>query len=171
MAKIQTGRYLADVPSDGEVVVFLIGMRVNRLLQVWRWLPVATAMPRMLVELAKRPELGLLAPPKTFLSGRNVLLVQYWRSFEDLERYSRADDLAHLPAWRSFNKKVRDNGSVGIWHETYRVPADRIESIYGNMPSFGLGAALGTRKVGSGAHSAAERLRVRTDDTPPVAPY
>lgn len=171
MAKIRTGRYLADLPAEGEVVVFLIGMRVNRLLQVWKWLPVAMAMPRMLIELAKHPELGLLARPATFVSGRTVLLVQYWRSFEELERYSRANDLAHLPAWRSFNKRVRDNGTVGIYHETYRVPVDRIETIYGNMPPFGLGAALGSSKVGSGAQSAAERLGLRADDVPPVAPY
>ena len=88
-----------------------------------------------------------------------------------LERYSRANDLAHLPAWRSFNKRVRDNGTVGIYHETYRVPVDRIETIYGNMPPFGLGAALGSSKVGSGAQSAAERLGLRADDVPPVAPY
>jgi hypothetical protein len=40
---------------DGEFVVFLIGMRINRPLRVWRWLPVAAAMPRMLIELGRHP--------------------------------------------------------------------------------------------------------------------
>jgi hypothetical protein len=31
---------------DGEFVVFVIGMRINKVLQVHKWLPVATAMPR-----------------------------------------------------------------------------------------------------------------------------
>lgn len=171
MAKIQPGRHMADLPTDGEVVVFVIGMRINRLLMPWKWVPVAFAMPRMLVELAKRPELGLMGRPRTFVSGRTVVLIQYWRSFEDLERYSRANDLAHLPAWRAFNKNVRDNGTVGIFHETYRVPYDRIETVYGNMPPFGLAQALGSRKVGGGSQSAAERLQVRTGDVPPVDPY
>ena len=50
--KRMTGR------MDGEFVVFLIGMRVNKPWKIWKWLPVATAMPRMLIELAKQPELG-----------------------------------------------------------------------------------------------------------------
>ena len=91
--------------------------------------------------------------------SRTVVLIQYWRSFEDLESYSRAKDLAHLPAWRAFNKSVRDNGTVGIFHETYRVPYERIETVYGNMPVFGLGQALGTTKVGGGAQSAADLSR------------
>lgn len=171
MAKIRPGRYTADLPSDGELVVFVIGMRVNRLLTPWKWMPVAFAMPRMLAELAKRPDLGLLGRPRSFVSGRTVVLIQYWRSFEDLEHYSRATDLAHLPAWRAFNQRVRDNGTVGIFHETYRMPVSQIETIYGNMPPFGLGDALGSHRVGGGSQSAAARLQVRDDDVPPVAPY
>jgi hypothetical protein len=33
----------------GDFVVFLIGMRVWKF---WKWLPMATAMPRMLIELS-----------------------------------------------------------------------------------------------------------------------
>ena len=36
---------------EGDFVVFLIGMRINRPLRVDRWMPVAAAMPRMLKEL------------------------------------------------------------------------------------------------------------------------
>lgn len=43
---------------EGEIVVFLIGMRINRLWKVHKWLPVARAMPRMLAELAAAPEHG-----------------------------------------------------------------------------------------------------------------
>ncbi len=45
---------------DGEFVVFLIGMRVNRWWKVLQWLRVALAMPRMLRELHGKPELGFL---------------------------------------------------------------------------------------------------------------
>jgi Domain of unknown function (DUF4188) len=41
---------------DGDLVVYLIGMRINR---PWRpdlWLPVFSAMPRMLAELMKDKE-------------------------------------------------------------------------------------------------------------------
>ncbi|MEI8239942.1 MAG: DUF4188 domain-containing protein, partial [Actinomycetota bacterium] len=87
MAKINKGRFSADVGADGKVL-FLIGMRLNKIWQPWKWLPVATAMPRMLIELQKNPSLGLVGKPSTFLSGRTILVWQYWESFEKLEEYS-----------------------------------------------------------------------------------
>jgi hypothetical protein len=58
MATIHPGRYTAEI--EGDFVVFLIGMRLNRPWKVHRWLPVFAAMPRMLRELARDPERGLL---------------------------------------------------------------------------------------------------------------
>ena len=171
MAKVLEGRRTAEMEDRDEVVVFLIGMRINRLWQVWRWLPVLAAMPRMIVELAKDPSRGLLSRPRTFLSGRVVLLVQYWNSFEDLERYARDPKSQHLPAWRAFNKRIRDNGSVGIFHETYRVPASQAETVYANMPVFGLAGATSAVRVSGGRHTAAARLGARPHDQAPVEPY
>lgn len=125
---------------DGEFVVFLIGMRINRLWKIWRWWPVAAAMPKMLAELYRKPELGLLHARSHF-GLRNVLVVQYWRSFEALEAYARAPLSAHLPAWQAFNTAVGSNGDVGIWHETYVVQPGRYEAFYNNMPPYGLGVA------------------------------
>jgi hypothetical protein len=70
-----------------------------------------------------------------------LMVVQYWRSFEQLEAYAKNRDAAHLPAWQAFNKAVGSNGDVGIWHETYLVSPGRYETIYNNMPRFGLGRA------------------------------
>lgn len=41
---------------DGDVVVFLVGMRVNTLWKIPRWFPVVRAKPRMLAELQARPD-------------------------------------------------------------------------------------------------------------------
>jgi Domain of unknown function (DUF4188) len=41
-------------------------------------------------------------------------VVQYWRSFEDLDRFARAADDPHPPAWRRFNRTVRATGDMGI---------------------------------------------------------
>lgn len=138
MAEIIERRVCAEI--DGEFVVFLIGMRINRLWKPWKWGPVASAMAPMLIELARQPELGLLHA-RTHFGLRNILVVQYWRSFEHLEAYARSRDAAHLPAWRAFNKAVGSNGDVGIWHETYQVAPGRYETVYNNMPAYGLGAA------------------------------
>jgi hypothetical protein len=154
--------------GDRDVVVFHIGMRINRLRSVRQWFPVFLAMPRMLRELARQPDLGLLHA-QTFLSGRTVQVIQYWRSAEDLYAYSRAAELEHLPAWRAFNRRARGSSAVGIFHETYLVPASGQESISVNMPPSGLLAALGSVPVGRRGQSAAHRLDPRRPDAPVVA--
>jgi hypothetical protein len=68
-------------------------------------------------------------------------MVQYWRSLEQLLAYATNKDAEHLPAWRAFNRKVGTDGAVGIFHETYQVKPGGFESVYVNMPPFGLGKA------------------------------
>ncbi|WP_313898464.1 monooxygenase family protein [Lederbergia sp. NSJ-179] len=48
----------------------------------------------------------------------------------------------HLNAWKNFNQKVGNNGAVGIYHETYELKSGHYESVYGNMPLYGLGKAM-----------------------------
>ena len=124
---------------EGDFVVFLIGMRVNRWWLPHKWLRVASSMPKMLKELGQKPELGFLGGEAWF--ARTTILVSYWRSMDHLMAYAKARDAVHLPAWRSFNKLVGTNGDVGIWHETYRIHPGDYESIYVNMMPFGLGKA------------------------------
>ena len=138
MAQVFPGRYAAQ--SNEPFVVFLIGMRVNRLFALRSWIRVARAMPPMIAELKRNPELGLLHA-EFFMYWRGVGVIQYWRSFEQLHAYAHARDAKHLPAWAEFNRRIGGNGSVGIWHETYSVAPGQYESIYANMPRFGLGVA------------------------------
>lgn len=152
MPEIIEKRVCADI--DGEFVVFLIGARINRPWKIWKWLPVALAMPRMLKELADQPELGLL-----HARSEGLMVVQYWRSFEHLEAYARSRDATHLPAWQAFNRAVASNGDVGIWHETYLISPGRYETIYNNMPPFGLGAAGGLVDAVGARQEARQRIR------------
>ena len=58
MTKVFPGRYTAQI--EGPFVVFLIGLRINRVLAFGKWIPVAKAMPRMLSELyGNMPRWGL----------------------------------------------------------------------------------------------------------------
>ncbi len=167
MAGVHRGRFSAEI--DGDFVVFLIGMRFNNLLKVRSWLPVVTAMPKMLKVLDKHPELGCLGYHQWL--GRTTMMVQYWRDFESLDRFARDPSLPHLEPWRRFNRAVRDNGDVGIWHETYRVRAGEYEAVYGNMPAFGLAAAARHVPVASRGQSAARRIGARAEDEPAIEPY
>ena len=165
MVEVERGRWTAQI--EGDFVVFLIGMRVNRPLRVRSWLPVFTAMPRMLAELRRRPEAGLLGATLALAPG-GPMVVQYWRSFEHLERYARDPDAEHLPAWRRFNRAARGTGDVGIWHETFRVREGEYEAIYGDMPRIGLAAVGEHRPLGS-TTTAATRIGARERDEAPVA--
>jgi Domain of unknown function (DUF4188) len=152
---VHPGRFTAEI--DGEFVVFLIGMRFNKLWKVHKWLPVLRAMPTMLAELARYPEKGLL-DARTNVSGRTVTVIQYWRSFEQLERFARDQDDPHLEAWRAFNRSVGTNGDVGVYHETFRVAPGAYECVYVNMPAYGLAEAGHHVPVAKRGESARERI-------------
>jgi hypothetical protein len=154
MAKVHEGRFTADV--DGDFVVLLIGMRFNKPLLVHKWLPVARAMFGMLKWLDAHPEAGCLGYHQYV--GRTTLMVQYWRDVESLNRFARDGSMPHLGPWRRFNRAVRDSGDVGVYHETYKVKAGEYESIYGNMPAFGLAAATRHVPVAARGQSAAGRM-------------
>lgn len=141
---------------EGDFVVFLIGMRINSPWKVHQWLPVARAMPRMIEELTRQPELGLLHAETWF--SRTLVMIQYWRSMDQLMHYATSRNASHLPAWQAFNKAVGTDGSVGIWHETYAASPGTYESVYVNMPAFGLGKAGGLQPASGGRQSAAGRL-------------
>ena len=141
---------------EGEFVVFLIGMRINQLWKIHRWIPVMLAMGKMLKELYTQPGLGLLHHEMGF--SRTFIIVQYWRSMDQLLDYAKAKDAEHLPAWKAFNQKIGKDGSVGIWHETYTVSPNSYENIYANMPPFGLGRAGNLEKVQGRRESAEGRL-------------
>ncbi len=114
MAPVIDRRMTAEI--EGDFVVFLIGMRINRFRRVSKWLPVFFAMPRMLRELERTPEAGLLGAGLYMGSPRRPLVVQYRRSFEHLEAYARSRDATHWPAWVAFNKRSRySRGGLSRW--------------------------------------------------------
>jgi hypothetical protein len=167
MTAVDTRRVTAD--PDESVVVFLVGMRVNRMWKLHRWLPVAAAMPRMLRQLADDSESGLLGT-RTVVGWRTITVIQYWDSVASLTEYARDPASEHLPAWVDYNREVGGSDDVGIWHETYRVDPSDTESVYRNVPAFGLGAAVGTREATGEAESAARRLGESDEEGLPVSP-
>ncbi len=154
MNKVQPGRFSAQI--DGEFVVFIIGMRVNKLWKIHKWIPVAMAMGPMIKELSQHPEKGLLGLRQYF--GRTTMMVQYWRSFENLEAFAKDQNDPHLKAWRRFNAKVGSSGDVGVYHETYRIAAGAYECVYANTPVMGLAKAGNHVAVARRGDSARERI-------------
>ena len=79
MAHTYNQKMMAEI--DGDFVVFLIGARINKPWKVHKWLPVFLAMPRMMREVAARPESGFLG---------SILQVARHQERKDRSRGSRA---------------------------------------------------------------------------------
>lgn len=156
MASINPGRMTHR--WDDELVVFHIGMTINRWWRVEQWMPLMSDMPKMLRELSVDPDSGLLSFTM-LLGSRGPYLVQYWSSLDKLYAYASAPSQEHRPAWTRFNGRARRNpGVVGIWHETYVV--DRAETIYVGTPAMGLPKATAVVPIAS-RH---DRARARVAD-------
>jgi Domain of unknown function (DUF4188) len=156
MREIKQGRWTAQV--EGDFVVFLIGARINkgRRLQAFADLGGRRGMLQMLKQLSADPSSGLMGYEMSAFGG---LIVQYWRSFEHLERFADSSDI-HTAAWRNYWKRIGNRPGTGIWHETYLVKAGEYEAVYGNMPPHGLGRSTSLVPMSEGT-SARQRLRRR----------
>jgi hypothetical protein len=160
MASIIDRRVTAQI--EGDFVVFLIGMRINKPWKPHKWLLNLRTMPKMLKELEAAPaENGFLGCMNLGL----LSLVQYWRSFDHLEAYARGRDKQHWPAWLEFNRLMKDSrGGVGIWHETYLIRAGEYENISSGMPLMGLAKAARLADVSGDAEAARGRLGAVADE-------
>lgn len=125
MPQVIPGRFTAETQEN--FVVFLIGMRVNQFWAFSKWVPTAQAMVPMLKSLYQHPEKGFLGQEMFFrIFPFEVVLISYWRSFEQLEYFARNPDDPHFGAWKRFNQAIGSDGNVGIWHETYKIQNDAI---------------------------------------------
>ncbi len=93
----------------------------------------ASGVPEQMLATLSAPVQGLLLTrPLSGPGDDGPLLLQYWRSHEDLERFGRT--LPHTGWWAWFNQHFGQG--VGFYHEVYQVRT--AEAIY--LP--------GTRPVG-----------------------
>jgi hypothetical protein len=90
---------------------------------------------------AATEDAGLLGSEFFAFDLRHFGVLQYWRSFEALEAWSHTPP--HSEWWRRAVERMRTKGDLGVYHETFLVPAGAIESIYMNCPPVGL-ATFGT---------------------------
>ena len=157
----RSGQNVAQIAGD-EVVVFIIGMHVNRWRKVRSWWPAFTGMPRLLREL-KQADAGLLGA-RSYWSGRVFMVVQYWRSAAELGAYARNNQMGHRAMWATFNKNTASTGDTGIFHETYVLSPEGVESLYGNTPPLGLAAAHGWVPRGQDLHRTNANEKLQTTD-------
>jgi hypothetical protein len=84
--------------------------------------------PKISKAVAAKPEGLLLHEPVIYsIFPMHAGMRQYWRSFEDLERWARSEP--HRLWWQQF---LRDSGGTGFWHETYFIRGG-MEAIYDDI--------------------------------------
>ncbi|KAG5984492.1 hypothetical protein E4U43_006170 [Claviceps pusilla] len=139
-----------SAPSNHGLVVFNLGVQFNH--PQGQLCPYAkdlaekfTLMTREL--LSRRHELGLLsvtnwtggdAQPASGAGPDTMLMSYYFRDVESIHRFAHEE--MHRAAW-DWYQAVRPH-HIGIFHETFVVPAHGHESIYVNCRPLLLGAGL-----------------------------
>lgn len=157
-SKIRSGRYAAL--GHKNLVVFIIGMRINKWYRVDLWWKVLRAMAEMLRELQSNDkDLGFYGNETygmaALLFGYPSIQVTYWESVEKLHEFSSGK--SHKTGMKNFLTMMnRSNGAVGVYHELYEV--SRAESIYRDMNEFGLLRAVGGEPALGSLTSSAGRL-------------
>ena len=155
MPQVMLGRHTADI--DGPFVVFLIGLRLNRLWAIHKWWKPMMNTLGILRFLRRTPPEGYLGG-ELALYSKGVMMVQYWRGFDTLEAFSHDKLAPHLGAWVHLGRQSKTDHTFGFWHETYQVQPDAYECIYGNMPVFGLAKAARHVTVPEKMEAARSRL-------------
>ncbi|WP_299450313.1 DUF4188 domain-containing protein [uncultured Pigmentiphaga sp.] len=120
-------RTTVDLSDYPDLVVIYLGMRVNQ----FRGLATLLGFgPRIHAAVKSNPD-GLLAHENVVYSlfPLHVGMRQYWRDFESLEAWARADP--HRQWWQAF---LRDPKGTGFWHEAY-FRQGGMEAVYVNMPA------------------------------------
>jgi hypothetical protein len=157
MSARNEARLLADM--EGEFLVFVVELRIHQWWRFGKWYPTVIAMGRMLTELMKNPEFGLLHFEYWFAFRRQLFLM-YWRSYEHMHDWVLNKDATHIAGWKQLNQLMKDHPNVlGFWHESYVVQPDQYEAFYRNVPTVGLGKVGKLTPLTGRATTAAARLR------------
>ncbi len=118
-------RRTVDLSKYPDLVIIYLGMRVNALAGIRTLLGLG---PKILDEAKAKPD-GLLSHESFVYSlvPPHVMMRQYWRDFESLERWSRSEP--HRAWWKNF---LGNSAGTGFWHETYSMKGG-VEAIYDDV--------------------------------------
>jgi hypothetical protein len=171
MSQILREKFTAN--AQGPFIVFIVGGHVNNLLLAHKWLPVAWNFLKLTRYVTSHPETGCLAGHfYERILPFGFMFQSYWRSFEELETWSRSKEEGHLGAWTDYVRKLGLDGTLGIWHELYKIEPKSFETVYANSVPYGLSKAFGANPIVGRAHNARGRINPHdeTVSTEPLIP-
>jgi fumigallin biosynthesis monooxygenase-like protein len=115
-------RVTVDLSAYPDLIVVYLGMRVNVLTGIKTLLGFG---PKIASSVAAQPK-GLLLHENIVYSllPPHVGMRQYWRDFDSLEHWTRAEP--HRIWWTEF---LKNSGGTGFWHELYSIRGG-FEAVY-----------------------------------------
>ena len=118
-------RETVDLSAYPDLVVIYLGMEARSLKGALTLLKFG---PKIRAAVDAQPP-GLLRHENMFYSlfPLHGGMRQYWRSFEELERWAKS--LPHQTWWVDF---LKDTGGTGFWHEAY-FRRGGMEAVYDNI--------------------------------------
>ncbi len=147
-------RTISTLPeSVSELCLVRLGFQARGLRARWFAAKMKRAIDRGAAE-AIVANVGLLHSERFTLGRGHFGVLQYWRSFEDLEKWSHRPP--HSEWWRDVLARIRSRRDFGIYHETYLVPRANVECLSlecapAGLSAFGvLGEPIGTATTSRG---------------------
>jgi hypothetical protein len=156
MARIQQ-RQTVDLSGYPDLVVIYLGMQAKGL----RGLRTLLSYGPRITRAADAAPDGLLRHQFLLfgLFPPHLGMRQYWRDFDALERWARAEP--HRSWWQAL---LRDPGGTGFWHETYFIRGG-MESIFLDVdPPTGLLSFAPAHEARGAMFSARRRLRAQGEE-------
>lgn len=121
-------RVVASLPdAANELCLVRMGIQGRGLLGRFHARSLRAAIARD-AERAVAENAGLLASESFTIARGHHGVLQYWRSFDDLDAWSHRPP--HSERWRDAVDRMRRRGDLGVYHEVFLVPAASLESIY-----------------------------------------
>lgn len=133
---ITTGKGRKAVELEDGMVIYINGIRLNRLRGLPQYLMANWKVAKMFKRLAADPDSGFLGYELALMGPRHGAAIQYWRSLDDLRRFASDREDMHVPAWQWFNRV--DDGSIGFWSELYVIGLEDYETFFRNVEGVGL---------------------------------
>ena len=131
-------RVVARLPeSVAELCLVRLGIQVKGLSA---WLFARRLRSAILADArrAMAENAGLLNSESFAIGINHFGVLQYWRSFDDLDAWSRRPP--HSEWWRAAVERMRLKKDFGVSHETFLVRSSDVESIYLDCRPTGLAA-------------------------------
>ncbi|KAK6386470.1 hypothetical protein LTR65_008943 [Meristemomyces frigidus] len=124
--------------TNGDIVVFLVGARINHPLGILApgakdFVDYFSSMARDLEK--ERKDFGMLGTSswlanKERSSDNDILLIYYFRTVAGVEKFAHSE--AHRKGWEWYTKWSKQYKHLALRHELYHVPAGHHENVFIN---------------------------------------